>query len=175
MTARRTRILFTLLILSVWWNREKLFNLLRLIQDLRKSANLLKALPGPSKKDEHFIMGHMGGPLMIGENGRYDPEWFEENTVASLQEVSKSYRNEGLFRRKRICIKYHITTKLITPNYQVYGLNSSIPLNVAGIIVPTNMNVVREVLTHKSMEDFNKGFAYTIAHPLIGDSVLPTS
>ena len=106
MATARTRILLTLFILSVWWNREKFVNLLQLIQDLRKSAKLLKALPGPSKKDEHFILGHMAGPKMVGENGGYDPEWFVENTVASFQEISKSFQNEGLFRSKRICVTH---------------------------------------------------------------------
>ena len=48
-------------------------------------------------------------------------------------------------------------------------------MNVLGMILPTKIEVVREILSHKSMEDFNKGFAYKVSHPLIGDSVLSTS
>ena len=57
----------------------------------------------------------------------------------------------------------------------MYFINSNFPLNVFGVIIPTSMETVRELLSHKMLDYLEKGVMYRISKPLIGDSVLPTS
>jgi len=149
------RSTIVLLVLFFIFGRNKLIAFVRLVRQLYRGNKLLKALPGPGKEFERGLLGHMAGPLILEPGHTFVPEYFVENLVKKLIPISQTYKNDGLFR--------------------MFALNSSIPCNVLGVIIPNDITIVREILSHKSMQDFNKGFAYKVAHQLIGDSILSTS
>lgn len=116
---------------------------------------MLHKLPGPGREFEGYVLGHMTGPLMLPPGQGFDPEYNVEHMIENMQKVSRMSEGHGFFR--------------------LYALNSNIPCNLLGIIVVRNIEVAREILSHKAMEDYDKGMMYKVSHQLIGDSVLSTS
>ena len=106
MFALSRRVAAILAVLVLFINRSRIRTMIKIIRELRHGAEIVRRLPGPEKKHEHIIFGHVGGPLFVKEGEVFSPEWLVENSVEKFCEVSRNYREAGIMRCKWNRVSY---------------------------------------------------------------------
>lgn len=155
MSAKTRKWIFLAFVAVLFMYKNRIRKIYKFLMEVKAARKLLEKLPGPGEEGEHFLLGHYGGKFFLGEDGSATPEWIVNNTVRRLTELCKPYREDGIMR--------------------MFVVSRSVPFVCFAVIMPLSIEVVREMTSQKNMDQFDKGKSYTIAHPLIGDSVLPTS